>query len=382
MKSANTAPAMLRFLAIICLFAGCFPQQAKSKQQVAADAPRAGAVSAIASMMARRAAHTATLLDNGEVLIAGGFVGNGGGLSSTELFNPAINAFRSSRNMGASRVSHTATRLRDGKVLIAGGYDGDYLSSAELYDPTTNRFRSVAPMTLARSGHSATLLSDGKVLLTGSTGKSWTFLPDAELFDPQTNSFTRTGVMRVARESHTANLLSDGRVLVAGGHAGRRPSVTIYASAEIYDPTTGTFSAAGDMTRIRHKHESTLLRDGRVLITGGSDERDGRGAYVTAEIYDPRSGDFAAAGDMQLARYKHQGTSALLSDGKVLIAGGADRAEIFDPVRNAFSYAAGDLGTNRYFATATRLRDGRVLILGGYDDSNAASGRAWVFQRP
>ncbi|HEX4762061.1 MAG TPA: kelch repeat-containing protein, partial [Sphingomicrobium sp.] len=121
-------------------------------------------------------------------------------------------------------------------------------------------------------------------------------------------------------------------------------------------------------------------QDGRVLIAGGSDERDGRGAYVSAEIYDPRTGKFTATGDMNAARYKLQGTSVLLKDGKVLFAGGSDKAEIFDPATNTFSYVHGSLGTNRFFATATLLRNGHVLITGGYDDSNAASAHAWEYR--
>jgi hypothetical protein len=235
-------------------------------------------------------------------------------------------------------------------------------------------------MITARSGHVATLLRNGKVLLAGGTVVGWTFLADTELFDPATNSFTATGSMLTARESHTATLLANGKVLIAGGHKGRRPSVTIYSSAEIYDPAAGTFMAAGNMTRVRHKHEATLLTDGRVLVVGGADERDGRGAYTSAEIYDPATGIFTGTGNMNSARYKLQGTSVLLNDGKVLIAGGANRAEVFDPATNSFAYASGTLGTSRLFATATRLQNGQVLITGGYDDNNAASSNAWIYR--
>ncbi|MDQ3473313.1 MAG: hypothetical protein M3447_06200, partial [Acidobacteriota bacterium] len=149
-----------------------------------------GVVSAIRSMTAKRAAHTATLLGNGKVLIAGGFVGNGGGLSSAEVFDPTTTTFTSAENMTVARAGHTATPLPNGKVLISGGYNGDYLNSAEVYDPATNRFASAGRMVTARSGHVATLLKDGKVLLVGGVGTGWTFLSDAELFDPQTNTFT------------------------------------------------------------------------------------------------------------------------------------------------------------------------------------------------
>ena len=379
-RVANALSLVAGLMAISFVAPGCSARDAKGEQQDSRQVARDGAVSMIADMATRRAAHTATLLDNGKVLIAGGFPGDQSGLSSTELFDPATAGFGPGPVMGEARSGHTATRLPDGKILVAGGHNGDYLSSTEIYDPATNRFEPIEPMTMARSGHTATLLTNGKVLIVGGTGAGWTFLSQAELFDPRTRTFERTGGMLVARESHTATMLADGKVLVVGGHRGRRPSVTVYASAEIYDPAAGTFTPAGTMTRIRHKHEAVLLQDGRVLIAGGSDERDGRGAYVSAEIYDPRTGKFTATGDMNAARYKLQGTSVLLKDGKVLFAGGSDKAEIFDPATNTFSYVHGSLGTNRFFATATLLRNGHVLITGGYDDSNAASAHAWEYR--
>jgi hypothetical protein len=283
--------------------------------------------------------------------------------------------------MSTRRSGHTATRLPDGKVLIAGGYNGDYLATTEIYDPSANRFSNAGRMTIPRSGHVATLLNDGRVLLAGGVGTGWTFLSTAEIFDPRTGVFTATGSMSVARESHTATLLPDGRVLVTGGHTGRRAAITIYTSCEIFDPKTGTFASAGNMTVKRHKHEAVALRDGRVLIVGGSDERDGDGAYTSAEIYDPRLGSFSAvANNMTTARYKLQGTAILLKDGMVLIAGGADRAEVFDPVTNKFLPVAGDMGTKRLFATATLLNNGAVLIAGGYSDGNTVSENAWLYR--
>lgn len=340
----------------------------------------AGSVNSVRSMTTQRAAHTATLLPDSKVLVVGGFTGGENSLASAEIFDPATNTFASAGNMNATRAGHTATLLPNGKVLIAGGYNGSYLASAELFDPATCSFTPTSRLVTARSGHVAMLLRNGKVLLAGGTGVGWTFLADAELYDPVTNTFTATGNMTTARESHTATLLASGEVLITGGHRGRRPSVTIHSSAEIYDPAAGTFTAAGNMTRVRHKHEATLLMDGRVLIAGGSDERDGRGAYTSAEIYNPVTGTFAATGNMNAARYKLQGTSVLLNDGKVLIAGGANRAEVFDPATNTFSYASGSLGTTRLFAAATRLQNGQVLITGGYDDNNAVSSNAWIYR--
>lgn len=342
----------------------------------------AGVINAVRSMATQRAAHTATLLPDGKVLVAGGFAGGENILASAEVFDPVTSTFASAGNMNATRAGHTAALLPNGKVLIAGGYNGSYLASAELYDPTTRIFMPTGGMVTARSGHAATLLNNGKVLLVGGVGTGWTFLADAELYDPATNTFTATGGMTTARESHTATLLKNGNVLITGGHKGRRLAITIYSSAEIYNPASGTFSSTGNLTVRRHKHDATLLAEGRVLIIGGSDERDGRGgsAYRNAEVFNPATATFTAVGNMNASRYKLQGTTVLLKNGKVLIAGGANRAEIFDPATNTFSFADGNLGTMRLFATATLLKNGQVLITGGYDDSQAVSANAWIYR--
>lgn len=343
-------------------------------------ASNASGITAISNMTDTRAAHTATLLPDGKVLIAGGFANGQSRLARAELFDPAQKTFASIGNMNVSRAGHTATLLPNGKILIAGGYNGDYLASAELYDPGARTFTPANTMHTARSGHVAVLLPNGKVLLAGGVGVGWTFLKNVELYDPATNSFTPTGEMLAARESHTATLLKNGRVLIAGGHKDRRDAMTVYSSAEIYDPATGKFSATGDMTRVRHKHGAVLLADGRVLIVGGADKRDGRPAYSSVEIYDPATGSFSATGDMNSPRYKLQDTLVLLNDGKVLIAGGANRAEVFDPAKNRFSYVTGDMGLSRQFATATRLQNGQVLIIGGYSANNEVSAQAWLFR--
>jgi N-acetylneuraminic acid mutarotase len=380
MKTNRTISlTVLVLLTFVTMASGCGANSTGAEQRSKTRNNEAGSVTRAGNLTTRRAAHTATLLPDGKVLVAGGFE-NGNTLATTEVFDPATQAFKPSHQMSVARSGHTATLLSNGKVLIAGGYNGNYLATAELYDPATNSFTPTNTMTTARSGHVATLLQNGKVLLVGGVGVGWTFLANAEIYDPITDTFARTGDMHAARESHTATLLASGKVLIAGGHRDRRPAITIYSSTEIYDPASGKFTAAADMTRIRHKHEAVALADGRVLILGGSDERDGDGAYTSAEIYDPARNSFRATGNMNSQRYKLQGTAVLLSDGKVLVAGGATRAEVFDPAQNSFTYAAGDMETPNFFATATRLRNGQVLITGGYHRNSVASANAWLYR--
>jgi N-acetylneuraminic acid mutarotase len=285
-------------------------------------------------------------------------------------------------SMSSARNSHTATLLQNGKVLIAGGYghNGEYLSSAELYDPLTGKFLPTGQLKIPRAGHIAVLLNNGKVLLAGGVGTGWTFLNSAELYDPNKNTFALTGNMTVARESHTATLLKDGKVLISGGHKGRQSSIIIYSSAELYDPTSGLFTSTTNMLTKRHKHDAVLLEDGRVLVVGGADERDDGGQYSSAEIYDPHAGIFTMLGNMNASRYKFQGTSVLLRTSKVLLIGGASITEIYDPVTNTFSKVVDGLGTTRLFATATSLPDGKVILVGGYGTNISASANAWIFQ--
>lgn len=385
-SSTETIRALVLLLASLSL-AAC--QQQMNAQQVSVAAQDSGGetgsgtlVSA-GTMSRARAAHTATALPDGRVLLAGGLSAEAnapGG--SAELYDPASDAFGPTGAMRTSRQSHTATLLSDGKVLLTGGYDarGDYLSSAELYDPSSGTFASAGSMLRARAGHVAIRLSDDRVLLVGGVGTGWTFLSSAELYDPATGAFASTGSMSLPRESHVAVGLEDGRVLIIGGHQGRRANIELYTSMETYDPTTGAFSAAGDMTVRRHKHDAVLLPDGRVLITGGTDERDYGGRYTSAEIFDPRAATSSEIGAMERPRYKHEGTSVALPDGRILIAGGAPEAEVYDPGTGDFLLVRGEARMVGQFSAAAPLPDGRVLVTGGYGEGRGAQAGAWLYR--
>jgi hypothetical protein len=324
-----------------------------------------------------RAAHTATLLKSGEVLICGGF-GNST-LATAEIYNPVSNSFRSIESMHVARSGHSASLLANGKVLIAGGYNGSYLSSTEIFDPEKEVFSQGPLLQSPRSGHTATILKDGNILLTGGVSTGWSFLESAEIYDTHQGKFVSTGSMSVKRESHTATLLNNGGVLITGGHQGRRPNITIYSNAEIYSPTKKQFSFAGNMLIKRHKHDALLLRNGMVLITGGSDERDSRGAYTRSELYDPAKNAFSSSHNMNLKRYKHYGTSVLLPDGNAIVAGGSSKAELYDSKRNQFMIIPGEMELEMLFSTATLLQNGKVLITGGYDENQKISSGTWLF---
>ena len=340
----------------------------------------AGKLMVTGEMHTPRSAHTATLLLDGQVLITGGFAGNNEDrpFASAELYDPAQGTFSKTGSLTTGRQSHSATFLLDGRVLITGGYDGSYLASAELYDPETGAFTSAGGMSVGRIAHRATRLADGKVLITGGADAHHSMLASAEIYDPKTDRFSPTGNLTTARMGHTQTLLTDGTVLITGGAAGRRRSVS--ASAEIFDPSSGTFSATGDMTIVRYKHAAVLMEDERVLIVGGSDGSDWRGRYDSAEIFDPSTGSFTETGRLNTPRFKLRTAVTLLTDGTVLVAGGADAAERYDPETEQFTTVPGRLDTARFFSMATLMGDGSVLITGGYDKDIQSTAKAWRYQ--
>jgi hypothetical protein len=203
-------------------------------------------------------------------------------------------------------------------------------------------------------------------------------IASAEIYDPTTGKFTSTGSMAEPRGAHTATALMDGRVLIVGGGSGHYPLQNVYRSAELYDPATGKFNFAGQMSVGRHKHAAILLHSGKVLIVGGSDNRDWHGEYASAEIYDPHSGTFTVTGAMKTSRFKLPAAVALLPNGKVLVAGGGPFAEVYDETA-----VSGSLGAARFFASTTLLSSGKALITGGYAESGGnlpATPAAWLYQ--
>jgi len=332
-------------------------------------------------MATPRSFHTATLLPDGRVLIAGGTTS-----PTAELYIPSEHTFTSTGMMTTARSGHTATLLGDSRVLITGGSSDT--TTAELYDPATGTFTPTGEV--HQFGGTATLLHSGQVLIAGGvidpTATTVT-VANPELYDPTTGTFTATGPFADTSYSDgyvssgpsvsSASLLPDGRVLIAAEPA-----------AELYDPTSGTFSLTGAMTTpcFGGKPDyidgltASVLINGAVLVAGGEQEDCGR--FANAELYDPGSGTFTATGNMTRVRDNH--TATLLPDGTVLIAGGESEncsavagglectfsgttasAELYVPSTGTF-VADGEMTAQRAGQSATLLNDGTVLITGGY----------------
>jgi hypothetical protein len=321
---------------------------------------RAASWTATGSMLEPFAGHTATRLLDGKVLVAGGV----GSPARAELYDPGTGSWTTTGKMVTSRVGGIATLLPDGKVLVAGGKarsDGNGLASAELYDPGSGSWTATGSMTTPRQGHTATQLLDGRVLVAGGANADGNAgLASAELYDPRSGTWTATGSMTVTRAPLTAILLRDGRVLVAGGQCGGSADAPPpLASAELYDPGSGIWTATGSMLTPRTGHSLTLLLDGRVLATGGTRTA----AADWAELYDPAGGTWAATGAMVTSGGT---TAALLLDGKVLVVGGD--SELYNPASGSWT-ATVPMLTPRGYSTATLLPDGRVLVAGGSANS-------------
>jgi N-acetylneuraminic acid mutarotase len=355
------------------------------------DAGMANTFVPTAPMHARRAGATATVLGDGDVLIAGG------GTASAELYHPKSGTWSLTASMSTARSDATVTLLQDGDVLVAGGccqrgnpYRG--LSTAELYDPTTGTWSLTGSLNVPRYGDTATLLQNGEVLVAGGSCNGTAYgcdagsflynLKSAELFNPSTGVWTRTGSMRFGREFQTATLLGNGEVLVAGGfNSCDDDFCTDLSSAELYDPVTGRWLHTASMSAAREQQTATLLPDGDVLVAGGLNEGGDSGlptTYASAELYNPIFARWSPTRAMNHARAGQ--TATLLNGGWVLVAGGgSSTSEAYQPTPGIW-VSTGDLSTARTDPVAASLANGDVLVAGGQGPDQEPLATAEVYQ--
>jgi hypothetical protein len=318
------------------------------------------------------------------VLVAGSF--GDSNASSAEVFDPASGSWTMTGSLATGHFFHTATLLPDGRVLVAGGVAGFFpTTTTELYDRSTGSWTTTGSLQGARSSHTATLLPDGRVLVAAGSNNDFYevfSLDTAELYDPANGTWTATGSLAAVRSGHTATLLPNGKVLVTGGVDAYYG--TYEASAELYDRASGVWMMTGSLAPARVGHTATLLPSGQVLVAGGINFDSG--ILTSAELYDPASETWTATGDLNTARTYH--TATLLSDGEVLVVGGDGKngdaflasAELYDPETEIWT-ATGSLATGRDDHTATLLPDSTVLVAGGGFASNSALDSAELYVR-
>jgi hypothetical protein len=307
-------------------------------------------------LTASRRRHSATLLADGRVFIAGGERLDATSSSwrlavATEIFDPVTESFAAGPDLLEGRMEAAATLLPDGGVLLVGGYrqDATRLLTAELWDPTTNAITSAGTVPVTDMVRpKAVTLADGRALIVHpSLGQG------SEVFDLVTGQFSSVGPFQTGHGCIGIERLADGRVLVVDGDP--------VTSSEIFFPGTDAFALTGSLLHYRCYFNTALLADGRVLVTGGE-----YGVFdpIPSELYDPVSGSFSETGTR---RYLDSigGQAVTLADGTVLTVG--DIAERYDPILGEFQ-ATGSPSAGRSYHTATRLLDGRVLVVGGCVD--------------
>ncbi|MBK8482578.1 MAG: hypothetical protein IPL40_15670 [Proteobacteria bacterium] len=278
--------------------------------------------------------------------------------------------------MSVPRYEHAALRLLDGRVLVVGGTSvqdgGEPLASAEIFDPVSGAWSATGSMRIARRAHEAVRLTDGRVLVMGAIGgpvggsAGSSILRSAEVYEPSTGTWSSAGSVLVQRYGHTALRLRDGRVLVVGSHSG---SVDGQRSTELYDPATGRWSTTGSTATGRMRAGLVELEDDRVLVVGGYVSR------TSCEVWSPVSGTWAPVGSTIVTRDRNALLLARLSQGRVLVAGnnfGESRAEIFDPAAAGWR-TTGALSARHFNGVGVQLDNGEVIFGGGIGPESLTS---------
>jgi len=337
------------------------------------------------SMRTARASHTATVLPNGLVLVAGGTGDANTALASSELYNSASGTWSSTADLNTARVSARAVLLSNGRVLVMGGCIvsdclGSTTKTAEIYTPSTGKWTVTGSMLKARAEFVAVLLPNGKVLVAGGctsydANGCLAVTTAAELYNPSTGVWRSTGALRAARMAMTGTALTTGKVLIAGGQTAASDALS---SSELYNEATGTFSLTGKLITPRSGHTATLLKSGLVLMAGGEDVN---GISLSkAELYNPTTGVYAATANMPSKRQEH--IAVLLFTGSVLVVGGNNvNLTTTTPLASCATYnpstggwtTASTMKNARADHTATLLHNGHVLAAGGDNNSGELS---------
>ncbi|RKH89847.1 hypothetical protein D7Y21_09040 [Corallococcus sp. AB045] len=342
------------------------------------------------SLNVGRTSFALTLLQDGKVLVTGGFgfnnsSGTNGSLSSVERYDPATGLFSLVSSMANGRNGHTATLLQDGRVLVVGGYvsspSSGVTKTVELYNPATGTWSNGAPTLMAHSRHTATLLQDGRVLIAAGTDAITSTTHGTsvcELYNPTTNSWSWCSSLPQVRVEHTATRLLNGKVLLTGGAEYDSNGLSTPMHPVEYDPSTNTWTTRTSPFVSRLRHQAFLLANGSVLLTGGIPIMGG--TFNEAELYDPATNTWSATA---APGWRTDAAGAVLADGRVLVVGGYYAGALASSVlydTQAGTWSAGDsLVTRRHEAKAVRLNDGRVLVVGGYNASSLRTTDAELF---
>ncbi len=374
-------------LAVLVLVAVLVLRPDPSDEEVVAALAPTGIWSEAADLSSIRGTTASVVLDDGTVLSAGGGVGVIA-LDAAEIYDPEADAWHEVTPLGQARRGHQGVVLDDGRVLVAGGvFEGNPLASAEIYDPVTATWSPSAPMSTPRLGHTLTVLRDGRVLVAGGSalepagtaagGQTIRIAASAEVFDPETGTWQAVPAMATPRFEHTATLLDDGRVLMVGGlgPSGEGEETGPLRSTEIYDPAANAFVTSTDLAEPRANHAAALLTDGSLLVSGGRGGQGGELSLASAEVFDSRAATWTTVGAMGGTRTGH--TATPLADGRVLVAGGESvqrgnrrsltSGEVFDLGQGATGEwrPAGDMACPRSEQSAVLLADGSVLVAAG-----------------
>ncbi|MEZ5172417.1 MAG: kelch repeat-containing protein [Bacteroidia bacterium] len=336
----------------------------------------------VTPMSTTRAGHVAAALNDGRLLVAGGWDYNSN-LVSSEIYDPMSDSWTSAGDMSSEHYTAQAVTLNDGKVLVISGFTGSFnTETCEIYDPVADDWTSGGFLTYGRSTFTATKLNDGRVLVVGGYNGTEN-LRYCEIYDPAMNSWSLTDSLTTGRSYHTASLLADGRVIIAGGfnpNAGFQLS-----STEIFDPVSNTWSEGPSMTLARDYHAASVLNDGRVLVTGGryfnGSVNFAYNGLSETEIFDPVANNWIFDESLPTGLSYH--SQVTTGDGSVLVIAGVDSSNYssengftttmgasykYDPIAGEWSEMPLNQDS-RYEMTATVLTSGDAIVTGGVDAS-------------